>query len=101
MFIITLRFSDNKSDAPTHMAQHNAWLKRCFDDRVFILAGSLQEGLGGAVIAQGESRDQIEERVNDDPFVVHDVVKAEILEINPKQVDERLQFLLPSADTPA
>jgi hypothetical protein len=32
--------------------------------------------------------------VNDDPFVVEDVVSAEILELAPSRADERLAFLL-------
>lgn len=101
MFVITLRFSNNRSEAPTQMEQHNAWLKLGFDDGVFVLAGSLQPGLGGAIIARGESRDLIEKRVNEDPFVAHDVVSVEILEIDAKRADERLQFLLPDAETAA
>jgi hypothetical protein len=33
-------------------------------------------------------------RVNDDPFVTGDVVKAEIFELDPGKADERLQFLV-------
>jgi hypothetical protein len=32
--------------------------------------------------------------VNDDPFVVENVVSAEILEITPSRTDERLKFIL-------
>jgi hypothetical protein len=31
--------------------------------------------------------------VNDDPFVLHGVVEAEILEIAPARTDERLAFI--------
>jgi len=32
--------------------------------------------------------------VDEDPFVVEDVVSAEIIEITPSKTDERLAFLL-------
>lgn len=93
MFIILLKFSKNKSQASQFMDGHNEWIKRGFDDGVFLLVGSLQPGLGGSVIAHNASLSELEERVNSDPFVTEQVVSAEILEISPAKADERLQFL--------
>lgn len=93
MFVILLKFSDNKSRAGEFMDGHNAWLKQGFDDGIFLLAGSLQPSLGGSVIAYNTSRAELETRVNADPFVAENVVSAEIHEISPAKVDARLQFL--------
>ena len=94
MFIVLLKFSDNKSQASEFMQGHNLWLKQGFDDGVFLMAGSLQPGLGGAIMANNTSLEDLENRVNQDPFVAENVVNAEILEIAPAKVDDRLQFLL-------
>jgi len=94
MFIITLKFSDNKSQAGQFMASHKTWIKCGFDDGVFLLAGSLQPKLGGAIVAHNISLTDLQKRVNDDPFVFEDIVTAEILEITPSMVDDRLNFLL-------
>ena len=96
MFIVQLRFSDNQSAAKTHMEGHNAWLKQGFDDGVFLLAGSLQSGSGGAILAHATSREALELRVQNDPFVIESVVSAEILELNPGRADPRLAFLMAS-----
>lgn len=94
MFIVILRFSQGKGKASDFMDGHNQWIKRGFEDKVFLMVGSLQPGLGGSVIAHGESREALEHRVNEDPFVIENVVTAEILEIEPKKSDDRLSFLL-------
>ena len=94
MFIVFLRFSANKSSAPEFMDGHNQWLKQGFDDGVFLIAGSLQPGLGGAIIARDTDRAAIESRVANDPFVVENVVSAEIMEMSPAKTDPRLDFLL-------
>ena len=94
MFVILLKFSENKSRAGEFMAAHNQWLKQGFDDGVFFLAGSLQPGLGGSILAYQASESEIWERVNSDPFVQENIVTAEILEIEPKKVEERLSFLM-------
>lgn len=94
MFVVLLRFSQNKDQASTFMDGHNQWIRRGFEDKVFLLVGSLQPGLGGSVIAHGESKKVLENRVSEDPFVAENIVTAEILEIEPKKADERLNFLL-------
>lgn len=94
MFVVLLRFSENKARAGEFMEGHKEWLRRGFDDGVFLLAGSLQPNLGGAVVAHGTSLSDLESRVNADPFVTEKVVTAEILEIAASKADARLSFLL-------
>ena len=94
MFIVLLTFAENKAQAPELMAGHNAWLNQGFDDGVFLLAGSLQPKQGGAVWAHNCTREALEQRVNQDPFVAETVVNAQILEITPGKTDSRLAFLM-------
>ena len=94
MFVVLLRFSKNKEKAGDFMDGHNQWIKRGFDDGVFLLVGSLQPNLGGSVIANDTTLQELQARVSEDPFVNEGVVEAEILEIDPKKADERLSFLI-------
>jgi uncharacterized protein YciI len=94
MFVVLLRFSRNKGRANQFMEGHKDWIKRGFDDGIFLLAGSLQPSLGGGIVAHNTSLADLQSRVNDDPFVAEDVVSAEILEIAPARADGRLEFLL-------
>ncbi|MGF1593354.1 MAG: YciI family protein [Kiloniellaceae bacterium] len=97
MFIVLLKFAANRDQAGRHMEGHKAWLQSGFDDSVFILAGSLQPQRGGAILAENTSLEELQGRVDDDPFVVEKVVTAEILEITPSRADDRLRFLLGTA----
>ena len=94
MFVVLLRFSRNKGQAGRLMQDHKEWIKRGFDDGVFLVVGSLHPNLGGAIVAHDTSLPDLEQRVNEDPFVAEGVVSAEILEIAPSKADERLEFLL-------
>ena len=94
MLVVLLKFSANKAQAGHFMEGHKKWIKRGFDDGVFLLAGSLQANLGGGIVAHNSSLSDLQSRVNDDPFVAEDIVSAEILEITPSRSDERLKFLL-------
>jgi uncharacterized protein YciI len=94
MFVVLLRFAAKRSEAGRLMDGHKQWIAQGFDDGVFTLVGSLHGGLGGAVVAHNTTRADLERRVNADPFVAEDVVSAEILEIAPSRIDERLQFMV-------
>jgi uncharacterized protein YciI len=93
MFVVLLKFSNNKAQAAHFMEGHNAWIKQGFEDGIFLLVGSLQSKLGGGILAHNTSLSELQTRVNGDPFVAQDVVSAEILEITPARTDERLAFL--------
>jgi uncharacterized protein YciI len=94
MFIVLLKFSSNKGQVGQFMEGHKQWIKRGFDDGVFLLVGSLQPNTGGGIVAHHTSLPDLQSRVKDDPFVAENVVSAEILEIAPSRADERLAFLL-------
>lgn len=94
MHIILLKFSANRNQAGLFMDGHKSWLKRGFEDGVFLLAGSLEPGLGGGILAHMTSLPELQRRVNEDPFVAENVVTAEIYELDPGRADERLQFLV-------
>lgn len=94
MFVVLLKFSGNKGRAGQFMEGHREWIKRGFDDGVFLLVGNLQPNLGGAIVAHNSSLSDLQGRVNDDPFVAEQVVTAEILEIAPSRTDDRMEFLL-------
>ena len=92
MFIVLLRFAD-KSKATPLMEGHKAWIKRGFDDGVFLLVGGLPPNLGGGIVAHNTTLADLQSRVGDDPFVAEQVVTAEIIEIAPTRADARLSFL--------
>lgn len=94
MFIVLLRFSEKKEQAKVFMQGHNEWIKRGFDDGVFLLVGGLKPSLGGGIMAHNTLLRDLEARLTEDPFVAQYVVSAEIIEITPAKADERLQFLV-------
>jgi uncharacterized protein YciI len=94
MFVVLLKFSSNKARISQFMEGHKQWIKRGFDDGVFLLVGSLQPDRGGGIVAHNTSLSELQNRVNTDPFVSEDIVSAEILEFSPWRTDDRLAFLL-------
>ncbi len=98
MFIVLLKFSKNKDQVQDHLQDHVAWITKGFDDGVFHLAGNLNPMEGGGIIAHGVSREELEARIAEDPFVVNDVVTADYIEINASRTSEAFtSFLEPGS----
>jgi uncharacterized protein YciI len=95
MFVIFLRFAENRRLASEHMDGHSDWIRKGVDEAVFLLTGSLSGGQGGAIIAHGLARADLEKRLEADPFVAKRIVAAEIIEVEPGTVDRRLAFVRP------
>ncbi len=94
MFIVNLKFSQNKSKASEYMAGHNEWIKKGFDDGVFLMVGSIEPGKGGIVLVHSTTPEDLELRVKQDPFVAEDIVSFEIVQVSPKKTIEPLSFLV-------
>lgn len=94
MFIIQLKFSTNRANANQFIDGHNAWLKEGFAKGTFLLAGTIQPKLGGAILAHNATLEQIQAIVEKDPFAAEGVVATEIIEITPSKAAPELQFLL-------
>lgn len=94
MFIVLLKFSDNRENAGKFMEGHKAWLNRGFDEGIFLLSGSLQEKAGGGMVAHQRSLLELQEFIRTDPFVAEGIVYAEIIELIPTKTTPKLEFLL-------
>ncbi|MTJ04923.1 MAG: hypothetical protein FH759_09565 [Sediminimonas qiaohouensis] len=93
MFITFLKFAENRAAAPDYMTAHNDWIAQGFADGVFLCAGALLPGAGGAILGHGESRAAHDARIAADPFVVQGIVTAETHEIDPKRTVSALDFV--------
>lgn len=93
MFIVFLKFTANKPKAAAFMSGHKDWIDRGFADGIFVVVGSLEQGKGGCVVAGHTTRDALERRVAADPFVIEQIVEAEIIEVAPSRIDNRLKTL--------
>ncbi len=94
MFIVFLRFAENKAMAAEYMEAHKAWIEKGLSEGVFFVVGSLKPNGGGCIFAQESEIKLLEKRVHEDPFVEQNIVDAEIIEIEPSKVDERINFLM-------
>ena len=94
MHVVLLKFGPNRSQAAHWMAGHKEWIEKGISDGVFLLAGSLENGLGGALLIIKLSKEEAAARVEEDPFVRHQVVVPEVISIAPSRVGVGLAALI-------
>lgn len=97
MYIIFLKFGQNRAQAGQWMAGHGQWIQQGIDDGVFLVAGSLDDAQGGAILAVSVDKGALMARVQQDPFVVHSVVVAEVQAIAPSRMAPGMAELLEHA----
>jgi len=94
VFIVLLKMTGSKERAAECMAEHKAWLQKGFDDGVFLASGNLTGQPGGGIVVHGLDEAEVQQRLSQDPFVLHSIVTVQVIEITPSKTDPRLAFLL-------
>lgn len=102
MYIVFLKFSKNKKAAPDFKDAHVEWICTGVNRGIFCLAGGLAEmvdtetknALGGAILADNISYDELVKYIHEDPFVIENVVTAEIMHFAPGFASSDYQIAL-------
>lgn len=92
MFFVTLKLIDKERMAAL-MEAHKDWIQKGFDEGVFLAVGSMTPEPGGAILAHNTSRQDLEARVQADPFVVQGVAEPNITQVQVMRTDARVTFL--------
>ena len=71
MFVIELTYKADLGAIDAHMAAHMKFLKKYYTSGHFLMSGRKVPRDGGIILADGESRTEIEAIAREDPFYVH------------------------------
>ena len=95
-FVVSLRYTESLAAIDAAMKAHVAFLEQQRKRGVFIAWGRKVPRTGGIILACGDSRDEIERIMRDDPFVSRRLAVVEVTEFLPKpqSVVEAVERLL-------
>ena len=94
MFIIELIYKAELSEIDASMRPHMAYLKKQYAAGTFLMSGRKVPREGGIILAVGQSREQVESIVKEDPFVARGLAEFRIIEFRVSQRAESLDALL-------
>ena len=85
MFVIELTYKVPLSEIDAHMKAHVAFLKKYYAAGQFLVSGRKIPREGGIILALGESREQIEAIMKEDPFFSRGLADVRIVEFRASQ----------------
>ncbi|WP_440055778.1 YciI family protein [Pseudoalteromonas sp. T1lg65] len=94
MFIVFLRFTNNKHMAPQFMQSHLDWIKSGINDNAFLLAGGLLDGSGGCIVTHNITESELLKRLHEDPFVIENVVTFDFVAVAVSLAQVQQMFLV-------
>jgi uncharacterized protein YciI len=85
MFVIELEYVAGLDEIDAAMSAHVAFLKRQYAAGRFVVSGRKVPREGGIIIAVGDSREQVEALMAEDPFCARGLAHARITEFRASQ----------------
>lgn len=91
MFVVELVYKVSLSEIDAHMAAHVAFLKKYYASGHFLISGRKIPRDGGIILAVGDSREEIDAIVREDPFVARHLADFRIIEFRASQRADDIQ----------
>jgi len=91
MFIIELTYTAALAQIDKHMMAHVKFLKKYYASGNFLVSGRKIPRDGGVILAVGESREQIETLIKEDPFCRLGLADFRIIEFRASQRADDIQ----------
>jgi len=94
MFVIELTYKVDLAEIDVAMRPHMAYLKKHYAAGKFLVSGRKVPREGGIILAVGESREEIEGIVRQDPFVSRGLADFRLIEFRPSQRADDIDKLI-------
>jgi uncharacterized protein YciI len=91
MFVVELIYKATLAEIDAHMTAHVAFLKKYYAAGNFLVSGRKVPRDGGIIIAVGDSREQIEGIIRQDPFCARGLADFRIIEFRASQRADDIQ----------
>lgn len=94
MFIIDLNYIVPLDQLDAHMSEHVQYLHKYYKLNVFVASGRKVPRTGGIILALAKSRTEVEQIINEDPFIIYKLAEFSITEFLTSQSHPEFKKLL-------
>jgi uncharacterized protein YciI len=94
MFVIELTYKAPLAEMDAAMRAHMAFVNKCYAAKKFLVSGRKIPRDGGIILAVGESREEIESLMREDPFVSRGLAEFRVIEFRPSQRADDIDALI-------
>lgn len=83
MYLIHVNYVKTIDEVEKHLVAHRAFLDKYYATGNLICSGPRNPRIGGIIICNANSRDDVWKIVHEDPFCINKIAEYEIIEFNP------------------
>lgn len=94
IYVAILTYIRPLEDIDPQIPAHVEWLRKGYDDGIFLASGRRVPRTGGVILARGETLDAIKARMQEDPFQRLGLATVEIIPFEAKMTSEAFSGLL-------
>ena len=94
MFIVTLTYLKPVEEIDALMNEHVAWLKRHYEDGLFVASGRRVPRVGGVILARSGDEPALRAALAADPFAVHGAARFDVVEFAPSMTAPGAEVIL-------
>jgi uncharacterized protein YciI len=94
MFIIDLTYIVGLEELDQHMANHMKYLRKYYKNNVFVASGRKVPRTGGIILALADTKEEVENIINEDPFYKQKLAEFTITHFLTSQYHPQLKGLL-------
>jgi uncharacterized protein YciI len=94
MFIISLTYKVAIENVENHIPEHNSFLQKYYDSGIFITSGRKEPRTGGVIICNAQSKNEVEQIIQEDPFYIHQIADYDTIEFIPTKYNENFKIFI-------
>jgi uncharacterized protein YciI len=91
MFVLIARYTRPADEVDSLLDEHKAWIDRHQQAGRILMTARQVPLIGGMILAEGESMDEMRRMVEEDPFATSGFAEYDILEFEPARVTEGME----------
>jgi len=95
VYIVTLTYVAELTEIDIALPDHSAWLDANYTDGVFLASGRQVPRVGGVILADGVTRDELERRLSIDPLNKRGLATYVVTEFSPSRTSPKMASLIP------
>ena len=91
MFILISEYLKSAADVDLQLENHRSWIQLGYESGRILFSGRLVPGTGGAIVLRADSRNEVVDLIQTDPYVQHNLVRYAVHEVSETAFPHRSQ----------
>ncbi|MGW8959478.1 YciI family protein [Paenibacillus sp. NPDC055715] len=94
MYIVSLKYVKPLNEVERYLEEHVKFLDKHYQAKNFVFSGRKVPRTGGVILVNVQSKDVLENILNEDPFYMNQIAEYEITQVEITKCDELFRSFL-------